>query len=87
MESAKYPKAVFDGATVLSPAGAKLEPGKAVAFQLEGTFALHGVSRRLRCDATATFTAQGKAGSIAFTADVPGHARGLRDHGGRSSCS
>ena len=72
LETDKYPKAVFDGATVLSPAGAKLEAGKAVAFQVEGTFALHGVTRRLRCDATATFSPQGgKAGSITFTANFP----------------
>lgn len=71
LETAKYPKAVFDGATVLSPAGAKLEAGKVVAFQLEGTFALHGVSRRLRCDATATYTLQGKGGAIAFDARFP----------------
>ena len=71
LETAKYPKAVFDGATVLSPAGAKLEPGKNVAFQIEGTFTLHGVSRRLRCDATATYTPQGKGGAIAFSATFP----------------
>jgi polyisoprenoid-binding protein YceI len=71
LETAKYPKAVFDGATVLSPTGAKLEAGKAVAFQIEGTFALHGVTRRLRCDATATFTPQGKGGAIAFSATFP----------------
>ena len=71
LETAKYPKAVFDGATVLSPAGAKLEPGKNVAFQIEGTFALHGVSRRLRCDATATYTPLGKGGAIAFSATFP----------------
>ena len=72
LETARYPKAVFDGATVLSPAGAKLEPGRNVAFQIEGTFALHGVMRRLRCAATATFTPQGnKGGAIAFNATFP----------------
>jgi polyisoprenoid-binding protein YceI len=53
---------------VLSPAGAKLEPGKPVAFQIEGTFALHGVTRRLRCPAEATFTSAGNGGKIAFHA-------------------
>lgn len=71
LETDKYPKAVFDGATVLSPAGAKLEPGRAMAFQIEGTFAIHGVSRRLRCDATATYLPQAKGGAIAFTAAFP----------------
>ena len=71
LETDKYPKAVFDGAAVLSPAGAKLEPGKQVAFQIEGTFALHGVMRRLRCAAEATFTSVGKGGTIAFHASFP----------------
>jgi polyisoprenoid-binding protein YceI len=71
LETAKFPRAIFDGATVLSPAGAKLEPGKSVAFQIEGTFVLHGVTRRLRCDATATYTPQGKGGVIAFSATFP----------------
>jgi polyisoprenoid-binding protein YceI len=71
LETDKYPKAVFDGAAVLSPAGAKLEPGKQVSFQIEGTFALHGVMRRLRCPAEATFTAAGKGGTITFHASFP----------------
>src|SRR3989442_13106887 len=64
LETDKYPKAIFDGAAVLSPAGAKLEPGKATAFQIEGTFALHGVSRRLRCPARARLPPPGKGGPI-----------------------
>src|SRR6185295_5063712 len=72
LETDKYPKAVFDGAAVLSPAGAKLEPGKPTSFQIEGTFALHGVMRRLRCPAEATFTPAGKGGKIALSAQFPG---------------
>jgi polyisoprenoid-binding protein YceI len=68
LETDKYPKAVFDGAAVLSPAGSKLEPGTKTPFQIEGTFALHGVSRRLRCPAEATFTPGAQGGSIAFRA-------------------
>jgi len=71
LETDKYPKAVFDGAAVLSPTGAKLEPGKPTSFQIEGTFALHGVMRRLRCPAEATFTPAGKGGKIAFSAQFP----------------
>jgi polyisoprenoid-binding protein YceI len=69
LETDKYPKAIFDGAAVLSPAGAKLEAGKEIPFQIEGTFALHGVSRRLRCPAGATYTPVGKGGTIAFHAE------------------
>src|SRR5262249_35301352 len=68
LETEQYRKAVLAGAAVLYPAGAKLDPGKTIAFQIEGTFALHGVSRRLRCPADATFTPAGKGGKIAFHA-------------------
>jgi polyisoprenoid-binding protein YceI len=71
LETDKYPKAVFDGATVLSPSGAKLALKLPVGFQIEGTFTLHGVSRRLRCDAAATYDERGKIGVIEFTATFP----------------
>lgn len=48
LETDKYPKAVFEGATLLGPAGAALAGGKAVAFDCEGNFTLHGVTRPLR---------------------------------------
>lgn len=67
LETAKFPKAIFDGAAVLSPAGAKLEAGKLTAFQIEGTFTCHGVSRRLRCDAQAAWVANG----VSFSASFP----------------
>jgi len=71
LETSKYPKAVFDGAAVLSPAGAKLEPNKPTAFQIEGTFSLHGVLRRLRCKAEATWMPAAEGGRIAFRAEFP----------------
>ena len=71
LETSKYPQAVFDGAAVLSPAGAKLEPNKPTAFQIEGTFSLHGVSRRLRCKAEATWMPAAEGGRIAFRAEFP----------------
>lgn len=67
LETAKFPKAVFDGAAVLSPAGAKLEAGKPVTFEAEGTFTVHGVSRRLRCTAEVTLS----GGALAFKASFP----------------
>lgn len=48
LETKKYPKAIFAGATVLGPKGATLAAGKAVAFECEGDFTLHGVTKRLR---------------------------------------
>jgi len=71
LETSKYPKAVFDGVKVLGPAGGKLEPGKSATFDVEGTFTLHGVSRRLRIKADATYTAGAAGGSIAFQTTFP----------------
>lgn len=68
LETDKFPKAVFDGASVVGGAGVKLEPGKPAAFQCEGTFAIHGVSRRLRCDAQVTLLAGNR---LAFVATFP----------------
>lgn len=73
LETAKYPKAIFDGATVLGPSGGgRLEPGKPSTFDVEGTFTLHGVSRRLRIKAEATYAPGGKNGAtIAFQTTFP----------------
>ena len=71
LETSKYPKAVFDGAAVLSPAGATLEPGRSVTFEAEGTFTVHGVSRRLRCTAEVTRQDAARGGGLAFTAAFP----------------
>ncbi len=71
LETAKYPKAVFDGAAVRGPAGARLEPGKPTTFDVEGTFSLHGVSRRIRIDVEATYTPGAGGGQIAFQTTFP----------------
>lgn len=74
LETDKYPEAVFDGATVRGPAQAKLEPGKPTVFDVEGTFTLHGVSRRMRINVAATYTPAGEGGGrdrIAFRTTFP----------------
>ena len=72
LETKKYPKSVFDGATVLGPAGAKLEPGKPMMLDVNGTFTLHGVSRRIRITVEATYTPATAGGSrIAFHTAFP----------------
>lgn len=71
LETDKYPKAIFDGATVRGPSNAKLAPGKPVTFDVEGTFTLHGVSRRLRIQIEATYTEKAGSGRIAFRSTFP----------------
>ncbi len=73
LETAKYPKAVFDGAAVRGPAGARLEAGKPTNLDVEGTFTLHGVSRRMRISVEATYTLAGEGGRgrIGFRTTFP----------------
>jgi polyisoprenoid-binding protein YceI len=76
LETDKYPKAVFDGATVRPLAGGKLEPGKPSAFEVDGTFTLHGVSRRLRSNAEVTLDPTGTklAFQATFAVSLPDYA-------------
>ena len=54
LETDTYPTAMFEGASVHGPAGASLTTGGTVAFDVEGTFTLHGVSKRLRVTVNVT---------------------------------
>ena len=71
LETKKYPKAIFDGAAVLGPARARLAPGQTTVFEAEGTFTLHGVSRRLRINVAAAYDARGQGGRISFQTTFP----------------
>ena len=69
LETAKYPKAIFDGVAIHAPGA--LEPGKPVPLDVEGTFTLHGVSRRIRLTVQATYLPKEKGGAIAFQTTFP----------------
>jgi len=71
LETAKYPKAIFEGAAVRGPEAAALEPAKPKMFDVEGTFTLHGVSRRLRINISAAYTPQPKGDRISFQTAFP----------------
>ena len=71
LETGKYPKAMFDGATVRGPGGVMLVPGKPVVLDLEGSFTLHGVSRRIRINVEALHTTQNGSGRIEFHTAFP----------------
>ena len=60
LDVAKYPTAVFDGASVQG-ASRQLVAGRAVPLGVEGTFSLHGVRRRLKLIVNATLL-PGRAG-------------------------
>ena len=71
LETSKFPKATFDGATLIEGGGAKLENGKPLKFVAEGTFTVHGVSRRLRCNAEVTWTGAALAFQATFAVALP----------------
>ncbi len=48
LETKKYPKAIFQGATLRKENDGKLIPGTPTKFDIEGAFTLHGVTRRMR---------------------------------------
>jgi len=70
LETARYPKAIFDGVAVLGPKGASLASGKEIPLDIEGTFTLHGVSRRLRLTVMTKYEAGG-GGRIEFRTTFP----------------
>ncbi|MGE5175519.1 MAG: YceI family protein [Hyphomicrobiales bacterium] len=47
LETDKYPRAIFTGVVIRGPNPARLAPGKEVPLDVEGTFSLHGVERRI----------------------------------------
>jgi polyisoprenoid-binding protein YceI len=58
LETDKYPKAVFRGATIRPPHPSTLEPGERQSLEIEGDFELHGVSRRMRIPVEVTLTVE-----------------------------
>ena len=71
LETAKYPKAIFDGAAVTHAPGVALASGQPAGFEADGTFTLHGVSRRVHVHIDATYQAAGNGGSIEFHTEFP----------------
>lgn len=71
LETAKYPKAAFEGVAVRGPEGGALPAGKPTLLDVEGTFTLHGVSRRIWIRVETTYTPAGSGGKIAFRTTFP----------------
>lgn len=71
LETGKYPKAIFDGVAVRGPSNPTLPAGKPVPLDVEGTFTLHGVARRLRLTVTALYKPDGHGGRIEFRTTFP----------------
>lgn len=75
LETAKYPKAVFDGVVLHDAGGASLIAGKPTTLDVEGTFALHGVTRRIRIHVEVILKhldgKSGQSAAIAFKATFP----------------
>lgn len=61
LETERYPAARFAGASVRAGAGSQLTPGVPLDLEIEGTFTLHGVTRRMRVPVTLTAMGDGRA--------------------------
>ena len=71
LETKRFPRAIFDGGTIADPKSAsRLEAGKPASLDLEGTFTLHGVSRRIVVHAVTTYL-KDHGSRIAFQAEFP----------------
>lgn len=70
LETGTYPKAVFDGVSI-RPGAAAMNSGKPVTLDVEGTFTLHGVARRIRLTVVATYKRSGKEDRIDFETAFP----------------
>jgi polyisoprenoid-binding protein YceI len=70
LETATYPKAVFEGGRILEASGHTLNPGDTVRMKLSGRFDLHGVKRTIEVPVDAT---RSKDGLLQVTThfDVP----------------
>jgi len=71
LETAKFPKAIFDGATIVSPKGLVLTPNRPVTFDAAGTFTLHGVQRRMVVRIESTYDPGAKPSAIRFQTTFP----------------
>ena len=71
LETAKFPKAVFEGGSLRAASGARLDAGKPESLQVDGTFTLHGVSRRIRIAVAVTLRPVPAPGTIDFSTEFP----------------
>jgi len=71
LETTKFPKAIFDGGSLHAASGVRLGAGKPESLQVEGTFTLHGVSRRIRIAVEVTVRLDPAPGRINFSTEFP----------------
>jgi polyisoprenoid-binding protein YceI len=67
----KFPRAVFEGASIPGRAAAALAPGQAATLNVEGTFTLHGVSRRMKLAVEVTYRPTPAPARIEFKTEFP----------------
>ena len=71
LETAKYPTAIFEGAVLRGRSAKALEAGRAESLDVEGTFTLHGVSRRIQIAVEAVYRPTPAPARIEFKTTFP----------------
>ncbi len=67
----KFPKAVFEGATLPGRATSPLPAGRPASLDVEGTFTLHGVSRRMKLAVEVTYLPTPAPARLEFKTEFP----------------
>ena len=71
LETSKYPLAVFEGAALPGRPVRALEAGRVESLDVEGTFTIHGVSRRMRMAVEVVYRPNPAPARIEFRTTFP----------------
>lgn len=71
LHTAKYPKAVFEGASLPGRTPVALAPDRPTTLDVEGSFTLHGTSRRIKIAVEVTYRPTPAPGHIEFRTEFP----------------
>jgi polyisoprenoid-binding protein YceI len=66
LETEKYPLAVFEGIITRDGSRLRFDPGVVTSVEMEGTFTVHGVSRRLLVTIEYRYSVEGDRQKISF---------------------
>lgn len=71
LETSKHPRAIFEGVALPGRSARALQAGRAESIDVEGTFTLHGVSRRIRLVVEVVYRPEPSPARIEFKTTFP----------------